>query len=123
MPTYITLFRWTQKGIENVKDSPARLDAAKKATAAAGGRVIAFYLTTGQYDAVAISELPNDEAMAKFALAGASQRICSLGNAEGVHRGRIPEDHRLLALNRTKRARSQRAAGNSRSRFPWSRHS
>ena len=73
MPTYITLFRWTQKGIENVKDSPARLDAAKKATAAAGGRVIAFYLTTGQYDAVAISELPNDEAMAKFALAGASQ--------------------------------------------------
>lgn len=73
MSTYIMLFRWTQKGIENVKDSPKRLDAVKKAITAGGGRFIAFYLTTGQYDAVAISEWPNDEAMAKFALAGGSQ--------------------------------------------------
>jgi len=32
----------------------------------------AFYLVTGQYDAVAISELPNDEAVARLALANAS---------------------------------------------------
>ena len=73
MSTYVTLFRWTQKGIENVKDSPKRLEAIKKAIDAAGGRFIAFYLTTGQYDAVAIAEWPNDEAMAKAALAGGSQ--------------------------------------------------
>lgn len=73
MPTYVTLFRWTQKGIENVKDSPARLDAAKKSFAAAGGRLVAFYLTTGQYDAVAIGEFPDDETMAKAALSGGSQ--------------------------------------------------
>ncbi|HEV2423206.1 MAG TPA: GYD domain-containing protein [Terriglobia bacterium] len=73
MTTYVTLFRWTQKGIENVKDSPKRLDAVKKAMTAAGGRFIAFYLTTGQYDAIAIGEFPNDETMAKFALGGASQ--------------------------------------------------
>jgi len=73
MTTYISLFRWTQKGIENVKDSAKRLDAVKKTIAAAGGRFIAFYLTTGQYDAVAIAEWPNDEAMAKAALAGGSQ--------------------------------------------------
>ena len=30
MPTYISLVRWTQKGIENIKESPSRLDAAKK---------------------------------------------------------------------------------------------
>lgn len=73
MTTYITLFRWTQKGIENIKDSPKRLEAVKKAMTAAGGRFIAFYLTTGQYDAIAIGEWPNDEAMASFALAGGSQ--------------------------------------------------
>jgi uncharacterized protein with GYD domain len=73
MPTYVTLFRWTQKGIENVKDSPKRLDAIKKTMAAAGGKFIAFYLTTGQYDAIAIGEWPNDEAMAKAALAGGAQ--------------------------------------------------
>jgi uncharacterized protein with GYD domain len=73
MPTYVTLMRYTQKGIESIKDGPSRLDAAKKAIAAAGGSVHAFYLTTGQYDAVAISEFPDDHAMARVALAGASQ--------------------------------------------------
>ncbi len=29
MPTYIALINWTQKGIENVKDSPDRLDSWK----------------------------------------------------------------------------------------------
>ena len=73
MPTYVTLFRYTQKGIENIKDSPARLDAAKKALTAAGGTLKGFYLTTGQYDALVIAEFPDDQTMAKFALAGASQ--------------------------------------------------
>ena len=36
MPTYITLFRWTQKGIEGVKDSPARLEAAREMFRQAG---------------------------------------------------------------------------------------
>ena len=31
MATYIVLVNWTQKGIENVTESPGRLDAAKKA--------------------------------------------------------------------------------------------
>jgi uncharacterized protein with GYD domain len=73
MTTYVTLFRWTQKGIENVKDSPNRLDAAKKTLEAGGGRLIAYYVTTGQYDAVAIVEWPDDETMAKATLAGGSQ--------------------------------------------------
>jgi uncharacterized protein with GYD domain len=33
----------------------------------------AFYLTTGQYDFVSIVEAPNDEAMARFALALSAQ--------------------------------------------------
>jgi uncharacterized protein with GYD domain len=69
MPTYITLFQWTQKGIENVKDSPKRLDMAKKAVEAAGGEMHAFYLTMGQYDGVTISEAPSDEAFARTMLA------------------------------------------------------
>ena len=60
MPTYITLIRYTQRGIENAKESPARLEKAKQAMKAAGGEMKAFYLTIGQYDAVAISEAPSD---------------------------------------------------------------
>jgi uncharacterized protein with GYD domain len=31
MATYIMLHRYTQKGIEKIKESPARLEAVKKA--------------------------------------------------------------------------------------------
>lgn len=72
MATYITLFRWTQKGIENVKDSPGRLEKVKKAISSSGGKFHAFYMTMGQYDGVVISEAPSDEAYAKVILAAAS---------------------------------------------------
>jgi uncharacterized protein with GYD domain len=68
MPTYISLLRYTQKGIEQIKQSPTRLDAAKKTFRDAGGDLKAFYLTTGQIDAVAIFEVPSDEAAARLML-------------------------------------------------------
>ena len=51
-----------------IKESPARLDAAKKAAEKAGGKIHAWYLTMGRHDAVLISEFHNDEAAAKFML-------------------------------------------------------
>ncbi len=68
MPAYIILVNWTQKGIENIKESPNRLDAAKKAFQAAGAELKEFYLVMGQYDMVVISEAPDDETVAKLAL-------------------------------------------------------
>ncbi len=61
MATYITLIRYTQQGVQNMKESPARLDKAKEAIKAAGGELKAYYLTMGQYDAMVISEAPSDE--------------------------------------------------------------
>jgi uncharacterized protein with GYD domain len=49
MPTYITLLHFTQKGIEAIKEGPARLDRAKPAFKAAGAELKAFYLVTGRY--------------------------------------------------------------------------
>ena len=68
MPTYVSLLRFTQQGIEKIKESPARLDAAKKAFKSLGAELKEFYLVTGAYDIVIISEAPNDEVMAKLAL-------------------------------------------------------
>jgi uncharacterized protein with GYD domain len=73
MPHYISLFRYTQKGVESLKEGPARLDAAKKALEAAGGKLLGFYLTLGRYDAVAIAEFPDDATAAKVVLGGAMQ--------------------------------------------------
>jgi uncharacterized protein with GYD domain len=68
MPTYITLVRFTQKGIENIKEGPARLEAAKNGFQAMGAEIKAFYLVMGQYDAIVISEAPDDETVTKLAL-------------------------------------------------------
>jgi uncharacterized protein with GYD domain len=73
MPTYVALLSYTQKGIETIKDGPARMDAAKKAFAAAGANLKALYVTMGRCDAVAIAEAPDDATMAKLALGGGSQ--------------------------------------------------
>ena len=69
MATYITLVRFTSKGIENIKESPDRLDAAKQGYRAMGAELKKFYLTMGQYDAVVIGDAPDDETAAKLAMA------------------------------------------------------
>jgi len=51
-----------------MKESPARLDAAKKAFAADGVKILHFFMTTGTHDMVIISEAPNDEVLAKALL-------------------------------------------------------
>jgi len=68
MPAYISLCQWTQKGIESVKESPARLEIAKKAFIAAGGKLTGFYMTLGRYDFVTLSEFPDDASAAKAVL-------------------------------------------------------
>jgi uncharacterized protein with GYD domain len=73
MATYIMLIHYTQKGIENVKQSPTRLDAAKKAFKAIGAELKEFYLVAGRYDMVVVAEAPNDETIAKCALDLASK--------------------------------------------------
>jgi uncharacterized protein with GYD domain len=73
MPTYIVLARWTQQGIEKIKESPARLDAFKQLVKSVGGTVKGFYMVTGQYDMVIVCEAPNDDAIAKVALVTGSK--------------------------------------------------
>jgi len=68
MPTYISLISFTQNGIENIKESPTRLDAAKEAFRAMGAELKEFYMVMGQYDLVVISEAPDDETVTKLVL-------------------------------------------------------
>ena len=75
MATYIVLHRYTQQGIGKIKESPARIDAARQAARSMGAELKAWYLVMGRYDIVTIWEAPNDEAIAKVMLA-----IGSLGN-------------------------------------------
>jgi len=68
MATYIILINYTQQGIENMKESPTRLDNAKQVFQSMGAKLKEFYLVMGEYDAVAVCEGPDDETAAKVAL-------------------------------------------------------
>jgi uncharacterized protein with GYD domain len=73
MPTYITLIHYTEQGVKTFKDLPSRLDETRKAGEAVGATLKGFYLTMGQYDAVVISDAPDDATVAKLALAAAGR--------------------------------------------------
>jgi uncharacterized protein with GYD domain len=73
MPTYVTLIHYTDQGVKTFKDLPQRLDETRRAGEAVGARLIGFYLTMGQYDAIAISEAPDDAAVARLALAAGAR--------------------------------------------------
>ena len=73
MATYVTLLKYTQQGIEGIKQGPARVEAARKVAKAMGAEIKQFYLVMGHYDAVVISEGPDDETATKLVLAIASQ--------------------------------------------------
>src|SRR5258708_5882711 len=68
MTTYVMLANWTDQGALKVKDSPQRLDAAKKALKDMSGEFKSFFLTMGDYDIVAIYEAPDDAVAARFNL-------------------------------------------------------
>jgi uncharacterized protein with GYD domain len=75
MPTYVTLVKWTQEGIQNIKGLPDRFQAAGKLIEAHGGKITGAYITMGEYDMVVVSEGPTDE----------DASACSLAIAAGGH--------------------------------------
>lgn len=95
MPTYITLWDYTQHGIENVEESPARLDRAREVVESVGGELREFYLTMGAHDIVTVAEFPDDDAAAKALL-----RIGQSGAVSSETMKAWPEDeYRDLVAN------------------------
>ena len=69
MPVYVSLLRFTQQGVEAVKEQGSRMDRIKEAYRAAGGELIAYYATMGRYDGIAVYRMRDDAAAATFCLA------------------------------------------------------
>jgi len=65
MATFIILGNYTAQGIAAIKESPARLDAAREGLGALGVTIKDFFLTMGQYDIVAVVEAPDAATAAK----------------------------------------------------------
>jgi len=74
MATFISLVSFTDQGIRNVKESPARFEAFRAMAEKAGVTVKGVYYTVGACDMVTILEGPEDVATAVLLKVG------SLGN-------------------------------------------
>ena len=68
MQTYILLLKLTDQGIKDIKKATKRIDLAVQSLEAMGGKMIGIYAVTGEYDYVAIGEVPSDEVGMRFLL-------------------------------------------------------
>ena len=68
-PTYISLVKFTEKGIQNAKESTQRLEAWAAKVQSMGVTIKQMYWTLGEYDQVCIFEAPDDETAASVLLA------------------------------------------------------
>jgi uncharacterized protein with GYD domain len=87
MPTFMCFLNWTDQGARAVKDASKRYEASKAIIAKLGGRLVSAYVTTGQYDVVLTIEMPNGDAMTKFAVS-----LTSTGNARTTTVRAIPPE-------------------------------
>lgn len=74
MATFISLVNFTDQGIRNIKESPARFEAFKAMAEKLGVTVKSAYYTVGNYDLVLVTE-GTDEAATTALL-----KVGSLGN-------------------------------------------
>lgn len=73
MPTYITQGRYTRDAIKGMIVKPEdRADQVARLISKVGGRLVAYYVTFGEYDFLAIAEAPDDVQMAAALFAAGS---------------------------------------------------
>jgi len=83
MAAYLMLFKFTQKGIETVRESPERVEKVMDLVRKLGGETKGFYLLLGRYDTAVFLEAPDDETAAKISLAISSKGYASTETLRG----------------------------------------
>jgi len=77
MPLYLTQVAYTPEAWKALVNNPHnRLDDVRPAIEKLGGKVISGYLAFGDYDAIAIVEMPDHVAAAAIAIAAAAGGSC-----------------------------------------------
>ncbi|HZS63250.1 MAG TPA: GYD domain-containing protein [Xanthobacteraceae bacterium] len=72
MPIFVTQGRYTREAIKGMITRPEdRADAVSRLLAKAGGRLIGYYVTFGEYDFLLIAEAQSETQMAAALLAAA----------------------------------------------------
>jgi len=67
MPLYIMMTNLTDEGRKTVKTNPQRIKEVNKEVEAMGVKILAQYVTLGQFDFINVLDAPNNETIAKVA--------------------------------------------------------
>jgi uncharacterized protein with GYD domain len=62
MTTYVSLIDWTDRGIENFRETTHRAGDFSKMVEGAGGTVRELLWTVGEHDLICIADFPDEEA-------------------------------------------------------------
>ena len=99
MTTYIALFNLTDAGIKAAKDSPRRLDAAKKLLADMGGEMKQFYLVMGEVRFCRNLRGAGRRRHGPLRPVARGPWLRAHEDAEGVPGDRLPRNHPLARLS------------------------
>ena len=69
MPVYISLMKWTSRGLGGLPAWRDRLEEGEHEIEERGGKLLDVYVTLGRYDVVEIFEAPDDETAAQILVA------------------------------------------------------
>src|SRR3954454_23819868 len=86
MPLYVALVSYTDRGMQAVRDSPRRLDAAKALLVEMGGHFHAVYMTLGEHGLVLVYDGSEDAGAGRCTL-----RLGMLGNVRTTTMKAFPE--------------------------------
>ena len=84
MATFITTIKFTQQGIQGIRESPKRAAAFKSAAKKMGVKVTGIYWTLGSFDGVLIFDAANDETATAAMPASAISRQRSDDDGSGI---------------------------------------
>ena len=95
MAGYVALFRYTQQGVANVKDSPQRIKNARAMAEKMGIKTVGIWVTMGKVDLVGVFDAPDDATMAAFVLG-----LTKLGNVSTQTMRALSEDEFAQVVNK-----------------------
>src|SRR3989304_7983503 len=122
MPTYIVLYKFTEEGRKNIKETVRRAEQTRAENTRRGFRMIGTWWTQGQYDLVAVVNAPNEAAMM-----GGLYNVAEAGNVSSETLRAFTETEmrgvlrQARAATRAARAAARRPAARRGARRPAAR--
>ncbi|MCL5997528.1 MAG: GYD domain-containing protein [Chloroflexi bacterium] len=97
MAGYISLFKYTEKGMSDIKSLPDQIGKAKQLFEKMGVRLVGVWLTMGQYDGVAVFDAPDDQTMAAVLMAQEMQGLSATHTMRAFSEDEIAQIIKRLA--------------------------